>query len=75
MRQEGDRVAKLEPLGVISDPLGEETVSVVSEEDGIIIGRTHLPVVNRGDALFHVAKIKPEARETAGSTPDEDEII
>jgi uncharacterized protein len=75
VRQEGDRVARLEPLGVISDPLGQETVSVVSEEDGIIIGRTHLPVVNRGDALFHIAEIKPEAQETAGSTPDEDEII
>jgi uncharacterized protein len=75
VRREGDRVAKLEPLGVISDPLGTATVSVVAEEDGIIIGRTQLPVVNRGDALFHIARIKVEPRETAGSTPDEDEII
>ncbi len=75
VRREGDRVAKLEPLGVISDPLGTATVSVVAEEDGIIIGRTQLPVVNRGDALFHIARIKPEPREAAESTPDEDEII
>jgi uncharacterized protein len=74
VRKSGERVAKLEAIGVISDPLGEETVSVVAEDDGIIIGRTNLPIVNRGDALFHIAKIKT-SKAAAQAVPDEDEII
>jgi predicted deacylase len=75
VRQVGDRVGKLEPIGVISDPLGEETVSVVAEDDGIIIGKTNLPLVNRGDALFHIARLSLTTRGSAQVTPDEDEII
>jgi uncharacterized protein len=75
VRRAGDRVGKLEPIGVISDPLGEETVSVVSEDDGIIIGRTNLPIVNRGDALFHIARIKAKGKGAVQAVPDEDEII
>ncbi len=75
VRRVGDRVGKLEPIGVISDPLGEDSVSVVAEDDGIIIGCTNLPIVNRGDALFHIARIKTKGRSSVQSVPDEDEII
>ena len=75
VRRIGDRVGINEPVGVISDPLGASQVAVVAEEDGIIIGRTNLPIVNRGDALFHVARITTKARAQAHATPDEDEII
>ena len=75
VRRIGDRVGKLEPVGVISDPLGASQVSVVAEDDGIIIGRTNLPIVNRGDALFHLARIKTKSRLAAQPVPDEDEII
>ena len=71
----GDRVGTNEPVGVISDPLGASQVAVVAEEDGIIIGRTNLPIVNRGDALFHVARVNTKARAQAHAIPDEDEII
>ena len=82
----GDHVNKGETIGEISDPAGERSAAVVSEDDGIIIGRTNLPVVNRGDALYHVARMKDvstgRARvahigsELAQATlPDEDEII
>ena len=54
----GDRVSKGKTIGEISDPLGESSVEVVPEDDGIVVGRTNLPVVNRGDALFHVARMK-----------------
>jgi predicted deacylase len=75
VRNSGDRVGKLEPLGVISDPLGTSNVSVVNEDDGIIIGRTNLPIVNRGDALFHIARAQAKPRAAVQSVPDEDEII
>jgi predicted deacylase len=75
VRRIGDRVAIGEPVGVISNPLGTAQVAVHSEDDGIIIGRTNLPIVNRGDALFHVAKIKTKSRGAVQSIADEDEII
>jgi uncharacterized protein len=75
VRRSGDKVGKGEPVGVISDPLGKVQVPVVAEDDGIIIGRTNLPIVNRGDALFHVARIKAKSRGPVQPMADEDEII
>jgi uncharacterized protein len=75
VRRVGDRVGVNEPIAVISDPLGTVMVPVVADEDGIIIGRTNLPIVNRGDALFHIARIKTKGKIVVQSTPDEDEII
>lgn len=54
----GDRVNKGEVIAVVSDPLGEVDDSVTARSSGIIIGHTNLPIVNRGDALFHVARVK-----------------
>lgn len=51
----GARVKKRDLLGVLSDPLGEHEVEVRAPTSGIIIGRTNLPLVNEGDALFHIA--------------------
>ena len=75
VRREGDKVGMKEPIGIITDPLGTVTVPVFAEDDGIIIGRTNLPIVNRGDALFHVARIKSKSRGPVQSMADEDEII
>jgi uncharacterized protein len=75
VRRVGDKVGLREPIAIITDPLGTVTVPVFSEDDGVIIGRTNLPIVNRGDALFHVARIKTKAKAPILSTPDEDEII
>ncbi len=60
----GGHVAKESLLGVISDPFGEKEVQVKSPYNGIIIGRTNLPLANEGDALFHIARFK-EHHETA----------
>jgi uncharacterized protein len=75
VRRTGDKVGLKEPIAIITDPLGTVTVPVFAEEDGIIIGRTTLPIVNRGDALFHIARIKTKAKTPILPTPDEDEII
>ncbi len=56
IRRTGDRVGRREVIGVVADPLGSQSVPVVADDDGIIVGRTNLPIVNRGDALFHIAK-------------------
>jgi predicted deacylase len=54
----GAQVAKDELLGIVSDPFGESEAEVLSSTDGIIIGRTNLPLVNEGEALFHIARFK-----------------
>lgn len=50
----GARVAKGDALGSIGDPFGHEPVVVKAHGDAIVVGRTQLPVVNEGDALFHL---------------------
>lgn len=50
----GARIEKGERLGVISDPLAQEETPVESPTDGVLIGRQNLPLINEGDALFHV---------------------
>ncbi|MGD8384370.1 MAG: succinylglutamate desuccinylase/aspartoacylase family protein [Lysobacterales bacterium] len=56
--QLGKSVRAREPLAVISDPLGSREESVSASFDGIIIGRSNLPLAHEGDALFHVAAFK-----------------
>ncbi len=51
----GDRVKKGRVLGVISDPFGCEKYEIVADRTGIIIGAVTLPLLNRGDAVFHLA--------------------
>ncbi len=79
----GDWIKRDDVLGVIADPLGDVETDVAAEHSGIIIGQSHLPVVNRGDALFHVARAPHpgaeqahvEAEEAQAPLFDEDEII
>jgi len=51
----GASVTKGELLGTVSDLLGGDESEVYSPTDGIMIGRANLPLVNEGDALFHIA--------------------
>jgi len=51
----GAAVEEGELLGSIWDPLGSESTRVRSPRKGVVVGRTQLPLVNEGDALFHVA--------------------
>lgn len=57
----GEWISKGQTLGVISDPHGQTEVQITSSAAGIVIGRTNLPPVNEGDALFHIAQFeKPQ---------------
>ena len=81
----GDSVQEGDLLGIVSDPFGERERPVTATSGGLIIGRSNLPVVNEGDALFHVMQVDPDHAEPAlagmtaevGRDPlfDEDEII
>ncbi len=45
-----------DPLGMITDPYGETELKITARADGIVIGHSTLPVVNEGDALFHIGR-------------------
>ena len=50
----GDRVEKGDVIGTITGPYGNFEVKVKARKDGIIYGHNNQPVINRGDALFHL---------------------
>ena len=53
----GEFVRKGAILGLISDPFGERETEVRAMVAGLIIVRANMPVVNQGDALFHIAAL------------------
>ncbi len=82
----GDVVTAGQAIGFVADPFGEAETPVLSPLDGIVVGRTNLPVVNRGDALFHIAEVMgaPDIQHKLGAIEselamsplfDEDEIL
>lgn len=53
----GAQVARGDTVGTIGDAYGHDPIPVLAPYDAIVIGRTQLPVVNEGDALFHVVPL------------------
>lgn len=51
----GQYLQKGQEYGIVADPYGEMAVRLESPLSGYIIGLNHMPVVNQGDALLHVA--------------------
>jgi predicted deacylase len=47
---------------VIGDPVGDEETRVKAPFDGIVIGRSNLPLAHEGDALFNIAAFKSVSR-------------
>jgi predicted deacylase len=58
----GSRVQEGQRLALVSDPLGNREEEVVSPFDGIVIGRSNLPLAHEGDAVFHIAAFRSAAR-------------
>lgn len=54
----GTRVKKGDTLGVVSAPFSSEETLLLAEADGIVICVSNLPLVNEGEALFHIARFK-----------------
>jgi predicted deacylase len=53
----GAKVEAGEILAVIGDAFGEAREEIRSDVAGIVIGRSNLPLVYMGDALFHLATL------------------
>ena len=52
----GARVEPGDSLGVISAPFSDVEEVVLAKADGIVICVNNLPLVNEGEALFHIAR-------------------
>ncbi|WP_299953257.1 succinylglutamate desuccinylase/aspartoacylase family protein [uncultured Roseobacter sp.] len=84
-RAEGETVVAGDVLATISDPFGGFETDLVAPSPGILIGRAILPLVNEGDAVFHLAALSPSVADDTvedlaaqlETDPlfDEDEII
>ena len=44
-------------LGSIDDAFGNSVAAVRAPSDGVVIGCTRSPLVNRGDAIAHIAEL------------------
>ena len=54
----GDTVAKGDTLATLHNPFGKRLGRVNARAPGVVVGHTQYPLVNRGDALAHVAQIE-----------------
>lgn len=54
----GDTVKESEIIAFIDDPFEDEAYEITSPFDGIIIGKSEIPLVQEGDAVFHIAKFR-----------------
>jgi predicted deacylase len=58
----GQLVKKGEILGEIANPFGDHKNFVKSNENGLLIGISKLPLANKGDALFHIATVNQSSK-------------
>jgi hypothetical protein len=55
LKKLGDQVVKGEELAHIGTPFGDIVDVVCATRSGIIIGKQNIPLVQEGDAMFHIA--------------------
>ncbi len=53
--QLGDQITKGQVLAEIGSPYGEVIDSVKASRSGILIGKQNIPLVQEGEAMFHIA--------------------
>lgn len=77
-RADGDRVQAGDLMAAVTDPFGRSEAELRAPGPGIVVGRAILPVVNEGDAIYHLARVAPAGGALQGASDllfDEDEII
>ncbi|MBO6754993.1 MAG: succinylglutamate desuccinylase/aspartoacylase family protein [Roseibium sp.] len=56
-KADGALVRKDDLLATVSDPFGEQECDIVAPFSGLIVGRAVMPVINEGDAIFHLGRV------------------
>ncbi len=60
----GEKVKRNDVLGVINDPIATLELQAISPCNGLVIGRSELPLVHEGEAIYHIAQFE-DNREVA----------
>ncbi|MFT4629727.1 MAG: putative deacylase [Cryomorphaceae bacterium] len=71
----GDHVEKGDDLAEIGSPLGEVFGLVKALRGGIVIGKQNIPLVQKGDAMFHIAYFSEEEQEIADNIQTMSDIL
>ena len=71
----GDHVEKGDNLAEIGSPLGETFGMVKVHRTGIVIGKQNIPLVQQGDAMFHIAYFSEEEEEIAENIQSMSEFL
>jgi|TARA_R110001599_G_scaffold81824_3_gene220712 predicted deacylase len=73
-KQLGDYVEKGESLAIIKDPFGATLDEILSNAKGIIIGKQNIPLVQAGEAVYHIAYFtKPD--DVVGSIENMQDVL
>lgn len=62
----GAHVAQGDLLGYIGSPEGDDEISIEAPAAGVLVGRNNIPLVNEGEALFHIARFDALGEVTRG---------
>lgn len=71
----GDMVQIGDPLAKIGSPFGEVFETVRANRAGIIIGKQNIPLVQEGDAMFHIAYFTEEEQEVVENIETMQDIL
>ncbi len=61
----GAQVRKGETLGFVNDPSTGAEQEIVAHARGVVIGRTEIPLVHEGEAVYHIARFDEGEGEVA----------
>lgn len=61
----GDQITKGQVLAEIGSPYGEVLDDVIATRSGILIGKQNIPLVQEGEAMFHIAYFDADDEEIA----------
>ncbi|GAA0823250.1 M14 family metallopeptidase [Colwellia asteriadis] len=71
----GDKVTKSQILAEIGSPYGDILDVVRANRSGILIGKQNIPLVQEGEAMFHVAYFSEDDEEIAGQIETVQELL
>ena len=54
----GDIVKEDEVIAYVDEPLDDISFEIKASFDGVIIGKSEIPLIQEGDAIFHIAQLK-----------------
>ena len=71
----GDQVSKNQVLAEIGSPYGEIIECVHSNHNGIIVGKQNIPLVQEGEAMYHVAYFNEDTDDIVEQIENEQDAL